>query len=85
MPAAKTSYQVHTINSYLPPGYQQPCRHRHRTPITAQPCLEKAKRTLTRDDQITFAVVAKEKGRIRRLNPAEIKEYQTSLCNPSQN
>lgn len=85
MPAAKTSYQVHTINSYLPPGYKQPCQHRHRTPIAVQPCLEKAEKTLTRDDQINFAVVAKENSKIRRLNSAEIKEYQAALYGPSQN
>lgn len=85
MPAAKTSYRIHTVNSYLPPGYRQPCQHRHRTPAAAQPCLKKAEKTLTPDDRISFETVALEKGRIRRLNSAEIKEYQAALYGPSQN
>lgn len=73
------SYQVHTVNSVLPPGHQQPCQHRHKTIMACQPCLDKAQRTLTRDDRTTFAFVAKQGKELRRLNAAEIAAYQAEI------
>lgn len=71
-----TAYQVYPINSVLPPGYQPPCRHRHRTIAAAMPCLIKAEKALTREDRVTYTITAVAKGQRRRLDPAEIAEHQ---------
>ena len=69
-------YQVYPVNSVLPPDYQPPCRHRHRSLKAALPCRIKAEQALTHGAHITYALTALEKGQRRHLNPAEIAECQ---------